>query len=61
MLSVCLYFCESPLLDFRMPELISMKLGIYVYIVVPELISTAYLINPSHQCACVHVYPSSRY
>jgi hypothetical protein len=28
----------------------------YVYIMVQEPISTAYLINPSHQSVCLHVY-----
>jgi hypothetical protein len=33
-----------------------MKLG--MYIMAPELISTAYFTNPSHQSACLYVYPS---
>jgi hypothetical protein len=34
-----------------MPELICMKLGMYV--MVPEHTSTAYYTRPSHQCMCV--------
>jgi hypothetical protein len=30
-----------------------------MHIMVPEPISTAYFINPSHQPACLHVYPAS--
>jgi hypothetical protein len=53
MLSVCLWI---PLpINFWMPEPIFMKLGIYI--VVSELISTAYFINPSHQSVCLYVYP----
>jgi hypothetical protein len=36
-----------------MPEPISIKLG--MYIMAPEPISTAYLINP-HQSVCLYVY-----
>jgi hypothetical protein len=32
-----------------------MKLG--MFIMVPEPISTAYFINPSHQSMCLYVYP----
>jgi hypothetical protein len=42
-----------------MAEPILMKLGMYVYIMVPELISMAYFINPSHQSVCLYVYPPS--
>jgi hypothetical protein len=41
-----------PLLTFEC----LMKLG--MHIMAPEPISTAYLINSSHQCACLYVYPS---
>jgi hypothetical protein len=37
-----------------MPEPIFMRLGIYI--MVPEPISTAYLINPSHKFVCLYVY-----
>jgi hypothetical protein len=40
--------------NFRMPEPIFMKLG--VYITAPEPISIAYFINPSHQSVCVLPY-----
>jgi hypothetical protein len=40
-----------------MPEPVFMKLGMYEYIMAPESISTAYFINPSHQCVFLHVYP----
>jgi hypothetical protein len=33
-----------------------MKLG--MYIMVPEPISAAYFMNPSHQSVCLYVYPS---
>jgi hypothetical protein len=33
-----------------------MRLG--MYIMAPEHTSKAYLINPSHQSACLYVYPS---
>jgi hypothetical protein len=39
-----------------MPEQIFMKLGIYVYVMEPEPIATAYIINPSHQSVCLYVY-----
>jgi hypothetical protein len=45
--------CESPPINFWMPEWIFMKLG--MYIMKPEPISTAYSINPSYQCVCVSV------
>jgi hypothetical protein len=48
--------CVSPLpINFSMAEPIFMK--IYVYIMTSEPISTAYFINPSHQSACLYVYP----
>jgi hypothetical protein len=37
------------------PEPICMKLGIYI--MAPEPISTAYLLNPSCQSVCLYVYP----
>jgi hypothetical protein len=46
--------CISPI-NFCMPELVLMKLG--MYIMAPELISTAYLLNPSRQSVCLYVYP----
>jgi hypothetical protein len=39
-----------------MPEPTNVKVG--MHIMVPELISTAYFINPSLQFVCLHVYPS---
>jgi hypothetical protein len=42
-----------------MPEPIFMKLGMYV--MVPEPISAAYFINPTHQSVCLYVYTYSRY
>jgi hypothetical protein len=53
--STCLYF---PPLNFSMSELIFMTLG--MHIMAPELITTAFLINPSHQPACLYVYPFYR-
>jgi hypothetical protein len=38
-----------------MPEPNFMK--IVMYITAPEPISTAYVINPSHQSVCLYVYP----
>jgi hypothetical protein len=52
MLSVCL--CIPPI-NLWMPEPLFMKLG--MRIIVPEPISTAYFINPSHQPVCLDVYP----
>jgi hypothetical protein len=58
--SVCvfLYLCVcvslTPTSNFRMPEPVVMKLG--VYIIASEPISTAYFINPSHQSVCLYVY-----
>jgi hypothetical protein len=48
MRSVCLCI---PRINFRMPEPIFMKLG--MYIMTPEAISTPYFINPSHQSMCL--------
>jgi hypothetical protein len=45
----------NPLIDFWMPVQMFVKLG--MYIMTPELISTAYTINPSHQSVCLYVYP----
>jgi hypothetical protein len=49
--AVCL--CTHPI-NFWMLEPVFMKLG--MYILAPESISTAYLINPSHQSLCLFVY-----
>jgi hypothetical protein len=54
LLSVCL--CSPPI-NVRMPEPIFMKFGTYTCIMAPGPISTAYLINPSHQSVCLYVYP----
>jgi hypothetical protein len=52
----CLCVCVSaPPITFWMPEPIFTKLGMYA--MVREPISTAYLINPSHQSACLYMYP----
>jgi hypothetical protein len=53
MLYACL--CISPI-NFQMAELISIQLC--MCIMAPELISTAYFMNPSHQSVCLYVYPS---
>jgi hypothetical protein len=50
----CLCLC-IPLIYFRMPEPIFMKL--YVCITAPVPNSTACFINPSHKSVCLHVYP----
>jgi hypothetical protein len=52
-LSCSLCVCVSPH-QFLMAERMFMKLG--MYIVVPESISTAYFINPSHQSVSILVY-----
>jgi hypothetical protein len=54
MLSVCLWVPPN---NFWMPELIFMKLG--MYIMAPEPIASVCFINPSHQsvCMCVCLYP----
>jgi hypothetical protein len=46
--------CVSPP-KFWMPAPVRMKLVMYEYIMAPETISTAYLINPSHQSVSVCV------
>jgi hypothetical protein len=53
--AVCVCVCVSPLINFRTPEPICMKLG--TYITAPEPISTAKLKHPSHQSVCLYVYP----
>jgi hypothetical protein len=47
--------CVSFLVNFWIPEPILMKAGTYVNTFEP--ISTTYFMNPSHQSACLHVYP----
>jgi hypothetical protein len=47
----CLYVCESAPINFRTPEPISTKFG--MYIMAPELISMEYIINSSRQSVCV--------
>jgi hypothetical protein len=42
-------------INFRMPEPVLMKLG--MYFMAPEPIWTAYFINPSHHSVCLYVYP----
>jgi hypothetical protein len=54
MLSVSLCLCIPPI-NFRMPEPMFIKLGIYI--LAPEPISTAYFINPSHHSVSLYVYP----
>jgi hypothetical protein len=46
---------SPPPINFQMPEPIFMILG--MYIMAPELISTVYFINPSHQSVRVYVAP----
>jgi hypothetical protein len=41
-----------------MPEQILIKLGMITRIMVTEPISTAYVINPSHQFLCLYVHPN---
>jgi hypothetical protein len=48
--------CVSPHNQIWTTEPIFMKHC--MYIIAPELISTAYFINPSHQSVCLHMYPS---
>jgi hypothetical protein len=50
---LCAYKSPSPI-NFLIPEPIFMKLGIYI--MPPEIISSAYLINPSNQSACLYIY-----
>jgi hypothetical protein len=42
-----------------MPEPGFIKPGMKAYIMAPEPISSAYLINPTHQSVCLYVYPST--
>jgi hypothetical protein len=49
--------CVSVSINFCMHQPIFMKLG--MCIMAPELTSTAYFINPSHQSVCLHVYPTT--
>jgi hypothetical protein len=49
----CLCVCESLHVKFRIPGPVFTKLG--MYIMAPELISTAYFINPSRQSVSVCV------
>jgi hypothetical protein len=56
MVCVCLLSVYPlPLISVWMPELIFMKLG--MYIMAPEPVSNAYSINPSHQSVRLYVYP----
>jgi hypothetical protein len=50
--ATCLWI---PLMKFWMSEPIFMKLGICI--MVPEHISTAYFVNPSHHLVCLYWYP----
>jgi hypothetical protein len=50
----CLCLCESPPINFWIPEPIFMKLG--TCIKVAEPISVAYFLSPSHQSVCLYVY-----
>jgi hypothetical protein len=50
MMPVCTIMC-IPRTNFWMTEPIFMKLGMYIMALEP--ISTAYFINPSHQCVCM--------
>jgi hypothetical protein len=47
--------CEFPLINFRMPERIFVKLGIYI--MAPEPILMAYFLSPAYQSVCLYVYP----
>lgn len=51
----CLGVCLSPHINFRTPEPIFMKLG--MYIMTPEPISSTYIIDLSHVPVCLQVYP----
>jgi hypothetical protein len=51
----CLCVCMPPC-HLSMSKPMSMKLGIYI--LVPEPVSTAYLINRSHQSVCLDMSPS---
>jgi hypothetical protein len=50
---LCVY--APPQINFYVPEIIFVKLG--MYIMEPEPISTAYFINLSDQPVCLYVYP----
>jgi hypothetical protein len=52
----CLCVCEPAPTNFRMPEPIFVKLGMYV--MAPEPIPTTYYINPSHHSVCLYMYSS---
>jgi hypothetical protein len=53
--SCCLCVCESPCpINFLMLEPVFMKLGLHK--MVPEPVSTAYVINASNQYVCLYVY-----
>jgi hypothetical protein len=47
--------CESPPINFRMPEPIFMKFG--TYILAPKAISLAYFIELYYQSVCLYVSP----
>jgi hypothetical protein len=53
--SCCVCVCESPTINFSVPEPIFMKLG--MHIMIPEPISTAYYINPTNQSPYLYVHP----
>jgi hypothetical protein len=55
MLSVCLLI---PPINFRMPDPISIKLGMCIMALEPML--AAYFINPSHQAVGLYAYPYYR-
>jgi hypothetical protein len=55
---LCDYVCVSvyvPLINFRIPEPIFMKLSICI--MAPEPILTAYFTNRTRQSVCLYVYP----
>jgi hypothetical protein len=54
--SLCLCESSPPPINFCIREPIFIKLG--MYIMAPETISTANLMNSSHQSVYLHVYPS---
>jgi hypothetical protein len=58
---VCVFVClcvrvTTTPINFWMSEPVFIKFGMYT--IVPELISKAYFINPSHQSVCLYVYPT---
>jgi hypothetical protein len=57
-LPCCLCACVFPCINVRMPELIFMKLVIYMPIMAIEPISAAYFINPFHQTVSLYEYSS---